>query len=568
MAGSTRNAPGRDDEALRSPDVPGPASKRSLVAISHAIESAVLQGPRDEPTVVVALFQRLAYFSRERAVYERLARSGVRVVVGFTDGESHEAGEGVECVTLDPREPLADEWTVIAVGPDAGAFLVATDTGEIDPTEYTLEAGRWFMGRWGYSKVQAANELARMRIALGERLRADTRRAIDDLLARIMPTGGAAAASRGTAGEQWATASLQRVTARMHHARAGSRLLRAQLADAQAAAEARAEAKVEQQSGLPTPDFLGRWAGTDGRASALPIGLAVFDIVGLEDAEHHQSRRTAYHAARQVAAALTEPLGPVDAAVRLSTRGFALIVPGASTAHLTRVAAAAAEQLELFSQGYPHVDLTARVATTVTVARPLPLDDLHLALGHPAHSDQAPTTLFGDEITLADSGTLARGAAESSAGESSGSASSGSTDDASGRWFRSRDGARLDTVRLPRLRVDATPRTDAGAVPEAGAAALDPAGATSSEPASSPSWVATASPPDGVSALTAGAAPLPDAGTDEEGADRGDLSRPVFDLRGLPPEQSLPQRAPYAGPGPLDGGRRNGHARSDGSAAS
>jgi hypothetical protein len=347
MAGSTSITSGPDDEALRSPDVPGPASKRSLVAISHAIESAVLQGPRDEPTVVVALFQRLAYFSRERAVYERLARAGIRVVVGFSDGEAHEVGEGVECVTLDPQEPLADEWTVIAVGPDAGAFLVATDTGEIDPTEYTLEAGRWFMGRWGYSRVQAANELARMRIALGERLRADTTRTIDDLLARIMPPGGAAAASRGTTGEQWATASLQRVTARMHHARAGSRLLRAQLADAQAAAEARAEAKVEQQSGLPTPEFLARWAGTDGRASALPIGLAVFDIVGLDDTASPHSRRTLYHAARQTAAALTEPLGPVDAAVRLSTREFALVVPGASSSHLTRLAAAAADQLEL-----------------------------------------------------------------------------------------------------------------------------------------------------------------------------------------------------------------------------
>ncbi|HEY2224021.1 DICT sensory domain-containing protein [Actinomycetospora sp.] len=539
------------EEPTRTPDMPGPASKRSLVAISHAIESAVLQGPCEEPTVVVALFQRLAYFTRERAVYERLARSGVRVVVGFSDGESHEVGEDVECVTLDPREPLADEWTVIAVGPDAGAFLVATDTGEIDPTEYTLEAGRWFMGRWGYSKVQAANELARMRIALGDRLRADTTRAIDGLLARIMPPGGAAAASRGTAGEQWATASLQRMTARMHHARAGSRRLRAQLADAQAAAEARAEAKVEQQSGLPSPEFLGRWAGTDGRASALPIGLAVFDIVGLEDAENRHSRRTAYHAARQTAAALTEPLGPVDAAVRMSTREFALIVPGASAAHLTRVAAAAAEQLELFSQGYPHVDLSARVATTVTVARPLPLDDLHLALGHPAHSDQAPTTLFGDEITLADTGALARIAAE--AGEEP-------SDEAStSRWFRSRDGARLDTVRLPRLRVDAAPRTDGSAEPAPGA----------------PSWAATPTPPEGApeeSAAPAGEATPSTDDAPEESADRGDLSPPVFDLRGLPaPTEdrisgSLPQRSPR--PDPADDGRRNGHAHSDGTAAS
>ena len=448
--------------------------------------------------------------------------------------------------------------------PDAGAFLVATDTGEIDPTEYTLEAGRWFMGRWGYSRVQAANELARMRIALGGRLRADTTRTIDDLLARIMPQGGAVAASRGTTGEQWATASLQRVTARMHHARAGSRLLRAQLADAQAAAEARAGARVDQQSGLPTPEFLGRWAGTDGRVSALPIGLAVFDIVGLDDAEERHGRRPAYHAARQTAAALTEPLGPVDAAVRLSSREFALIVPGASPAHLLRVAAAAAEQLELFSEGYPRIDLSARVATTVTVARPLPLDDLHLALGHPAHSDQAPTTLFGDEITLADTGSLAREAAEM------GERSPG--DSSSDRWFRSRD--QLDAVRLPRLRVDSTPRTDDEPA-EREAAAPESVAPESVAPESvAPGWAATPTPPEGIpaSADDAQAGADADAAAQDVGVSRSDLSRPVFDLRGLPsPAEAqngagLPQRA--SRPEPADTDRRNGHARADGSSAS
>jgi hypothetical protein len=257
MVGSKRVSAGgvRDGGGapVHSPDVPAQASKRALVAVSHAIESAVEQGPRDEPTVIVALFQRLAYFTRERAVYERLARSGVRCIVAFSDGEQHDAGEGVECVALDPSEPLAEEWSVIAVGPEAGAFLVATDTGEIDPTEYTREAGRRFMGRWGYSRIQAANELARMRIALGSRLRPDTLRTIDELLGGIMPPGGATAASRGTTGEQWATASLARMTARMHHGSVGSRLLRAQLADAQAAAEARAGAASRRSLVCPPP---------------------------------------------------------------------------------------------------------------------------------------------------------------------------------------------------------------------------------------------------------------------------------------------------------------------------
>lgn len=430
-----------DRGELTPPDVPLPASKRSLVAVSHAIESAVLQGPPDEPTVVVALFQRLAYFDREFAVYERLVAAGVCVVIGFVDGEQHHVPPGAHAVLLDAHEPLADEWSVVAVGPEAGAFLVATDTGEIDPTEQTLEAGRWFRGRWGYSRVQAANELARLRIAVGDRLDPSAARTVDELLRRVMPPGGSAAGSRGTTGEQWAGASLQRMTVRMQDARAGSRRLRAQLADAHAAAEARADARTEPESGLPTPDYLVRWAGSGGRAAALPIGLAVFDLPGLDDAEGEYGARRAFHAARQAAAALSEPLGPVDAAVRLSAREFALVVPGASPRHLERIAAAAAEQLEIFSEGYPHVRLSARVATTVTLARPLPLDDLHLALGLSSRADREPATLAGDPIELTDSATLA-----------------GLVD-----RHRTEDEPRVGhaTDRMPEIRIPGRPTTDA-----------------------------------------------------------------------------------------------------------
>lgn len=38
---------------------------------------------------------------------------------------------------------------------------------------------------------------------------------------------------------------------------------------------------------------------------------------------------------------------------------------------------------ELASDGYPHIPLSATVAATVTLSRPLPLDDLHLAIGAP-----------------------------------------------------------------------------------------------------------------------------------------------------------------------------------------
>ena len=248
-----------------------------------------------------------------------------------------------------------------------------------------------------------------------------------------------------------ATALLARVTARMHHARAGSRLLRAQLADAQAAAQARAGARVEAQSGLPTPEFLGRWAGTDGRVSALPIGLAVFDVVGLDDAADRLGRRSAYHAARQVAAALTEPLGPVDAAVRLSEREFALIIPGASPAHLTRVAATAAEQLQLFSGGYPNVDLSAKVATTVTVALAAPAR-------RPPPRPRAPRALVPgahDPVRRRDH-PVRHGVARGAGGPG------GDGRRIAGPVVPRARGGGLDTVALPAGRIGASARTDDG----------------------------------------------------------------------------------------------------------
>lgn len=100
--------------------------KRLLVALSHSIERAVMSGPIEYPTVVVALFQRLRFLDREREVYERMAQAGVIVVVGFVEGAGHEPPRGVHLVSLRADEPLAEEWSVVAVGPRAGAFLVAT----------------------------------------------------------------------------------------------------------------------------------------------------------------------------------------------------------------------------------------------------------------------------------------------------------------------------------------------------------------------------------------------------------------------------------------------------------
>lgn len=390
---------------------PERVSKRLLVALSHSLERAVMSGPIDAPTVVVALFQRLAFFDRERAVYERMAAAGVTVVVAYVADAPHEPPRGVHTVLLHPEEPLTDEWSVVAVGPRAGAFLVATDQHRFDASEREPESARQFTGRWGYSFTQAAAELARLRFALGDRLPPPLRRAVDLLLAQSMPAGGAPATSAGSPGEMWATASLYHMLDDMLTSRAGHQELREQLADAHAAAAARTAAAVDPESGLTAPDFLQRWAApTD--AATVPLGLALFDIGGLADDAVRSDPRASYHAAHHVAAALTQPLGPVDAAVRLSTRAFLVVVPGASDRHLGTVCDQIGEQLELASHGYPDVSLRARTATMVTRVRPLPVRDLQEALARVGTEDAGPhdagLTAAGDRIVVASTRLHAR----------------------------------------------------------------------------------------------------------------------------------------------------------------
>ncbi|GAA4803522.1 hypothetical protein GCM10023200_45960 [Actinomycetospora chlora] len=383
---------------------PSPVPKRLLVAVSHAIEKAVVAAPitgSPTPTVVIALFQRLEFFERERVVYERLAESGADVVVGFVRGEEHAPPRGVHTVLLEPDEKLADEWTVVAVGPGAGAFLVATDQHAYDARERDREASRRFAGRWGYAHAQAGAELARLRLALGARLPEELLRRIDALLGEVMAAGGEVAGSGGTPAEAWATASLAHMITRMQTAQAGSRALREQLADAQRAADAQRVAETDPSSGLPTPDFLERWSAPGG-TTELPVGLALVDVPGLDT--EFADPRAEYHAARKVAAALEQPLGPVDAAVRLGRREFLVVVPGASPRHLAGLGDEIAEQLELSSDGYPHVPLTATVATVVTHTRPLPVEDLRVALGRlPADATgavDAGHTLVGERLAV------------------------------------------------------------------------------------------------------------------------------------------------------------------------
>lgn len=412
--------------AESEPGRPQPASKRLLVTVSHAIEQAVLRSSTPQDMVVVALFQRGSYFARERATYRRIAETGALVVIAHSDAGC-EVPAGVMAVTVADDEPLADEWSVVAVSPSAGGYLVATDQHRIDPTELGWETGRQFSGRWGFSRVQAASELARLRAALGARLPLDTAAVIDATVSASLPAGGEQAA--GTGSEAFATACLGHLTARLHEASVATRGLTARLVDAERAVDAQARAGIDPSSGLPTGELLARWtsaaAGPMAGRTALTLGLALVDLPGLAGAPGaaEPSPRDAFHAARRVAACLSQPLGPVDVALRLGAGQFLVVLPGATPDQLTATVEEITDQLREADAITSAVSLAGSIATTRTAFRPLPITDLHRAVHEPV-----PITSTGDPITVVVLPAVA--AASSSAVEAAAAAAVESAPDA------------------------------------------------------------------------------------------------------------------------------------------
>ncbi|MEV1144083.1 DICT sensory domain-containing protein, partial [Micromonospora sp. NPDC049799] len=162
----TTAVPGYARVVLHTGRVPERLTKRGLVTVSHAIEQAALATAEDGPLIVLALFQRMPYFERERALYERIAGIAAATVVGVVDAVPESLPAEAYGVVLAEDEELAREWSVVALTPRFGAALVAYDRAEVDPDAPTLEAGRLFDGGWSFRRDAALHEALRLRRGL------------------------------------------------------------------------------------------------------------------------------------------------------------------------------------------------------------------------------------------------------------------------------------------------------------------------------------------------------------------------------------------------------------------
>ncbi|MFC0097022.1 DICT sensory domain-containing protein [Micromonospora marina] len=327
-------------------------TKRSLVAVSHAIERAALAEAEDGPLVVLALFQRLPYFAREREVYRRIAGRAAVTVVAMVGGPPPDLPEGAYGVPLDEAEALAREWTVVALSPRFGATLVAHDRAEVVPAP-TLESGRLFEGRWGFRRDEALHEAIRLREQLAERLPAAARTALDEAIARVrdIPAGP---------GEPRAEAALRLL------ARRGDRI----------------DQPVEPAETMLEEAGLARWSGADGvtASGTLPVALVGLRVDAPPGSPERFGRRGVAREGHAVLTAITAVLRPVDRALRVTENEFQLLLPGLDEPAALEVVRRLHDAIGALARSYPFMAYTVHAAVGVTTRRPLPTADLRAAV--------------------------------------------------------------------------------------------------------------------------------------------------------------------------------------------
>lgn len=352
----------RDSRTEPGDEGSGTFTKQLLVEISHAMERFALAGP-DEPRLVIAMFQRLAYFRREAEMYRRIAERGATVLVGLVEQFPPDLPPGVRHLLLGDGDELAREWSVTVLGPHGGATLVAEDEERVTPGARTLEAGRRFHGRWSFRRRDAYAEVLRLRAAASSRLPVDTLRAIDDVLSAVVTVPE-------PPGQEWLDAPLRFLVDRMDLARRGGDSLRGRLDEIADPAGER-----DPRTGLLTERFLRRWTAGLGPGT-LPLGLVLLRVDGAAELRHRYGLRAELAAMQGVAQCFARQLSDVDRVVRMGHEDFLAVLPARRPDEVLRFSEEVTRQISTLEQQYPFVPLAGAAAATVTRQRPLPLPAL------------------------------------------------------------------------------------------------------------------------------------------------------------------------------------------------
>lgn len=129
------------------------SDKRALLALSRSIEARALAGA-PHADLWVSLQHVRFHTGRTRRLHEELARVGVRVhVYGVRVRDGRPAPDSMTFHDISEFGPLAQEWDVLLVTPDAGLGLTARQVVPTLPTEDGPDLERRF--EWVLSEDRA-----------------------------------------------------------------------------------------------------------------------------------------------------------------------------------------------------------------------------------------------------------------------------------------------------------------------------------------------------------------------------------------------------------------------------
>jgi diguanylate cyclase (GGDEF)-like protein len=345
----------------------GAFTKRSLIALSRALEEAAVRAGGDD-VVILALFQHADYFLPQVRRYGRFAR-GARAVLVACAGTC-DPPPGVTAVDLAPDDPLVEEWALVVLGPQLGLTLVARDLHEVQPSTRSYEEGRLFSARWSALREHAVAEALRILHGLGD----DVPAAIAAEVRRIV---GAATAAPATPAEQALHAAVDELVLHLEGTH------RALERSDSSLAEARLIAETDVLTGLRNRAFLERYLDEARRApSPGRFGVVLVDLDGFKAINDTLGHTIGDTAIRLTGRALVDALRVGDVVVRWGGDEFLVLLPGLPEAARARRADALIRAVQSARLPAPHgaVRLGASAGFGLVDARQDPLAAVDAAL--------------------------------------------------------------------------------------------------------------------------------------------------------------------------------------------
>jgi diguanylate cyclase (GGDEF)-like protein len=332
------------------------ATKRTLASLSFAIER--LAHDVGSEAIVIALFQRRAYFAPRAAAYAALAELGLAAVVMYAG--DHIAVDGVVHVELAADDPRVGEWSLVVLGPTVGAYLIAQDLDELDPEGRSLEDRRRFSATWGFDREGAVVHARRLLAGSSTDLPADVADRVEAV------TAMADAFPSTIAEDGLGRAALCLVGSLVDTG--------AHLADVKARLDREtAHATKDPLTGLTNREGLQRWLGGSAlNGVEMPlIGVVMIDLDGFKAVNDTQGHEVGDRLLQLVAAALTTSVRPGDLVVRWGGDEFLALCPGTQGDQLEQLASRMVAAVTGATIG--DVGVGASAGTLSCRHRPLPL---------------------------------------------------------------------------------------------------------------------------------------------------------------------------------------------------